>query len=98
MFDLEASLEKTLADVQAHKRGEDVGVVIHSVFVPPDVDVAEIRRQLGLTQAQFAERYGLSLGAVRKWERAERRPDAAARTLLYLIGKEPDTIDRLLAS
>ena len=45
------------------------------VYVPETVDVAAIRKKQKLSQAAFADRYGLSVGTVRDWEQARRSPD-----------------------
>ncbi len=44
----------------------------------------------------FAKRYGFSPGAVRDWEQRRRVPEAAARTLLLVLDREPQTVDRAL--
>ena len=54
-----------------------------------DIDVAAIRKALGLSQGKFAVRYGLTLSLVRDWEQRRRNPDQAARTLLRLIARDP---------
>lgn len=61
------------------------------------VDVKAIRQRQGLTQTAFAARYGFSAAAVRDWEQNRRRPDASARTLLRVIDKEPEAVERALA-
>lgn len=61
------------------------------------VDVKAIRHRQGLTQTAFAARYGFSAAAVRDWEQNRRRPDASARTLLRVIDKEPEAVERALA-
>lgn len=70
----------------------------YRVHVPDDVDVAAIRKGLGLTQQAFALRYGFSPPAVRDWEQKRRRPEAAARTLLKVIEKDHQAVDRALAT
>ncbi len=65
-------------------------------FVPPPVDVAAIRNKTGLSQERFARRYGFSPSAVRDWEQRRRTPDPAARTLLIVIDREPQAVDRAL--
>jgi putative transcriptional regulator len=62
-----------------------------------DIDVAAIRRRLGLSQAQFAARFGLSPATVRDWEQRRRRPDRTARTLLLVIEKNPEAVEKALA-
>jgi putative transcriptional regulator len=68
------------------------------VSAPPTVDVAAIRKQLGLSQQKFAKRFGLSLAMVRDWEQERRNPDQAARTLLTVIAKEPEAVARAVAA
>jgi len=63
-----------------------------AVFVPEAVDVAEIRKAQGLTQAGFAERYGLAESAIRDWEQNRRRPDRAATLLLKVIQQQPEVV------
>ena len=60
-------------------------------------DVGAIRQRLGLTQASFAARFGISLGALRDWEQNRRQPEAPARVLLTVIDREPEAVERALA-
>lgn len=55
-------------------------------------DVREVREGLGLTQEQFALRFGLELEAVRNWEHKRRVPDTAARSLLKVIARFPEAV------
>jgi putative transcriptional regulator len=67
------------------------------VVPPPSAeDVRAIRRRLGLTQAQFAARYGFSLETIRNYEQGHRRPAGPARVLLKVIASEPDVVTRAL--
>ena len=52
-------------------------------------DARKIREVLGMTQAEFACAFGLSLGTVRDWEQRRFVPDRAARALLRIIEKFP---------
>ncbi|MBK3798662.1 helix-turn-helix domain-containing protein [Azospirillum brasilense] len=56
------------------------------------VAVRAIRGKLDLTQAEFAARFGFSIGAVRDWEQGRKQPDAQARVLLLLIDQAPDMV------
>ena len=60
------------------------------------VDLRELRRRMGLSQASFAARFGFSLGTLRNWERGRRRPDGAAQILLQVIDREPEAVERAL--
>jgi len=60
------------------------------------IDVAAIRRRLGLSQDRFARRFNLSAATVRDWEQGRRQPDAPARALLSVIDYAPETVERAL--
>jgi putative transcriptional regulator len=77
-----------------YAQGSREGFVAH---VPTAVDVAAIRNRLGLSQAEFAARFGFKLDAVQNWEQGRRRPEGAARALLRVIEREPEAVQRALA-
>lgn len=56
-----------------------------------------IRDRLGLTQAEFSERFEIPVGTLRDWEQGRRSPDAPARALLRVIEAEPELVARTLA-
>jgi putative transcriptional regulator len=58
--------------------------------------VKVLRQRLGMTQAQFAEAFGLPVSTLRDWEQGRSTPDAPARALLRAIEREPETMRRLL--
>jgi putative transcriptional regulator len=60
------------------------------------VEVAAVRLNAGLTQVQFADVLGASVGTVRKWESGERSPSGAAERLLRLLAAEPKIVTRTL--
>jgi putative transcriptional regulator len=62
------------------------------------VDVRAIRTGLGLSQPDFAKRFGFTTSAVREWEQGRRQPEAAARVLLLIIASKPDVVDEVLAA
>ena len=68
------------------------------IYEPPKVDVTALRKRLGLSRQQFADRFGLDLRAVQDWEQGRRRPERAARVLLKIIEKEPEAVARALAA
>lgn len=79
-------------EVEAH------GAKALRIEVPDEIDVRTIREALGLSQEQFAHRFGLDLATVRNWEQKRSRPDTAARVLLRTIEKEPDAVMRALTA
>lgn len=62
----------------------------------PQVKV--IRRALGLSQEQFAERFRIPLGTLRDWEQGRKEPDAAARAYLVVIARSPQAVSDALHS
>jgi len=55
-------------------------------------DVREIRRNIKLSQTEFALAFGLELTTVRAWEQGLRRPNGPARMLMILIDRIPDVV------
>ncbi len=54
--------------------------------------VRGIREELGLSQSEFAQRFGLSLRSLQEWEQARRLPDAAVLTYLRVIERNPKAV------
>jgi putative transcriptional regulator len=52
----------------------------------------EIRRQLGMTQEQFARQFQIALGTLRDWEQGLHLPDSTAKAYLRLIERAPDLV------
>ncbi len=55
-----------------------------------------VRRRLGLTQVEFARRIDVPLETIRNWEQGKRGPTGAARALLRVLDKAPETALRVL--
>jgi putative transcriptional regulator len=87
-----------LREAVAYARGDTEGARVHEVRVPVDVDVRAIRRQLGMSQAEFAGAFGFSVGAVRNWEQGARQPEGPTRAYLKVIARDPDAVRRALAA
>jgi len=54
------------------------------------------RAATGLSQREFAERYGIPAASLRDWEQGRRKPDNATRSYLRVIAKMPDDVARVL--
>jgi putative transcriptional regulator len=65
--------------------------------VPPP-DAKAIRKLTGLSQTEFAWRFGFDVSALRDWEQKRRVPDRAARVLLAVIQYEPKAVERALGA
>jgi putative transcriptional regulator len=88
------SIKQGLAEATAHARGTGVGM---AEYRPQAVDVAALRGRLGLTQGQFAARFGFSVATLRHWERGDRTPQGAALVLLNVIERDPKAVLKALA-
>jgi putative transcriptional regulator len=55
-----------------------------------------IRRALGLSQEDFAERYRIPIGTLRDWEQGRVEPDQAARAYLTVIARDPERVRKAL--
>jgi putative transcriptional regulator len=89
--ELIASMQEAVAIV----RGETDAARVH--LPHGELDVRAIRERLGLTRSAFAQRFGLAVAAVRDWEQGLRRPDPAARVLLMVIARSPETVAEAVA-
>src|SRR2546426_733018 len=67
-----------LQEGAAFLRG-DISLPVRLVHVPNPVDVRAIRSKLGLSQPQFAKRFGFSQRTVQEWEQGRTQPDSAVR-------------------
>ncbi|KMO10648.1 hypothetical protein QR79_30840, partial [Methylobacterium indicum] len=55
-----------------------------------------IRKATGLTQAEFAQRFGFPLGTLRDLEQGRARPDSSTRAYLTVISRDPGAVQRAL--
>jgi putative transcriptional regulator len=90
-----ASIIKGLEEAIAWTRCENENVHVTLVHVP-EVDVREVRTKMGLSQAQFATKFGLPPATLRNWEQGCARPDAPTRVLLAVIAKHPEAVEDVL--
>jgi len=67
MSKLGDELVQSMAQALAHAQGKRSGVRTHKVPVSPD-EIQNARKQLGLSQDQFADAFGVSASTLRKWE------------------------------
>ena len=78
------SILRGARQARAYAQGARDGFVAH---VPQHVDVAAIRKRLGLSQHEFAARFGFKLDAVQNWEQGRRKPEGAARMVERLLDR-----------
>lgn len=79
----------------AWSSGVDVPVRVTKVRVP-EVNVRAVRRRLGLSQSEFAAKFGFPSAALRNWEQGRTRPDRPARVLLAVLARHPEAVEDAL--
>jgi len=89
--DIAEEIVSGLEEARDYVQGDDKDVSTHVVEVEM-IDIKSLRKELGLTQQEFADSFGFKLSSVRNWEQDRRRPDKAARILLKLIELEPQVM------
>lgn len=73
------------------------GVHIEFRHSPDDVNVKAIREKTGLSQEEFALRYGLEVASLRNWEQGRTQPEAAVRVLFRVIERRPEAVEAALS-
>jgi putative transcriptional regulator len=82
----------SLKEAIAWAGGEDVPVRVTTVRVPT-INVRALRRKLGLSQSEFAAKFGFQPATLKNWEQGRTRPDGPARVLLAVIARHPDAVE-----
>ena len=73
-----------------------VRVTMVQVHRTPVTDVRSLRQKLGLSQSQFAARFGFTSATIRNWEQGRTEPDGPARVLLAVIAHHPEAVEDAL--
>lgn len=89
---------RALESAVAYAQGRNREVRVHEVEAPAAVDVSKVRRKLGMSQSEFAARFGISPATLRNWEQGRRLPEGPARVLLAIIDREPEAVQRALGA
>ena len=104
---IRATVDETMADTAMSSAGQPAAeeqLIIEERHVEerakirPVPRVKAVRRSLGLTQEEFAARYGIPLGTLRDWEQGRTEPDQPARAYIRVIACNPDWVSRALAA
>ena len=87
----------TEADIRRHIREDDQDENDSMGFapvIPPRV----LRKQLHMTQTEFARALRIPLATLRNWEQGRVLPDPAARSLLAIVARNPRAALKALAA
>ena len=91
--DIRAGLEEAFAFVNGTADKSK-----YRVHVPRKVNVRAIRTKLGMTQEEFAGRFGFSIDTLRHWEQGKRQPEGPARAYLVVIERRPKAVQEALTA
>lgn len=89
------SIKQGLIEAIDYAEGKETGARVHHVEVLL-VDVAAIRAETGLSQAEFARSIGVAKGTLLNWEQGRRQPTGPAQVLLAMIAKRPNLVGEML--
>lgn len=89
-------LIQSAREALAHFRGETPLPTV-KVETMAASQVRSIRRAVSRGPKDFERRFRVPARTLEGWEQGRRTPDVAARLLLTLIEREPETVERLLA-
>lgn len=94
-------MPRKIAEIAAHSVRRTLTVTqsvseYDAVRIPQAIDVRAIRDRLGLTQQEFAIRFGFSVNTLRHWEQGRRIPEAPTRAYLLVIDREPQAVEKAL--
>ena len=87
----------TQADIRRQMREDDQEESDAAGFapvIPPQL----LRKQLAMTQEEFAKALRIPLSTLRNWEQGRVLPDPAARSLLTIVAKNPKAALKALAA
>ena len=89
------SIRRGLEEAVAYARGE-AKPGAYRVHVPALIDVRAIRTKLGMTQEEFAGRFGFSVNTLRHWEQGKRQPEGPTRACPLFIARAPKAVQKAL--
>ena len=88
--------KKTLGQVLIEAVEEALHSKKPAKTVRPHINVVAIRKQLNMTQKEFADNYFIKLQTLRNWEQEKRTPDSTTLAYLTCIAQRPKEIFKIL--
>ena len=103
MAELAATREPGEEEIERQARADDnawteadVAGAIPVYPAPTPAQVRKLRSRLGLSQLQFARRFGFAVDTLQQYEQGRRVPSGPASTLLRVIDSDPGAVMRAL--
>ena len=84
-----------LEEALAYEKGAAKAATVVRKRSLPDIDVADTRKSLHLTQKAFAKVLGVSPRTVEAWESGRTNPSPTARNLMYLLSNDHTLVQKL---
>src|ERR1700704_4840467 len=94
-FDREKFDSFTDADIE-RMIDEDPDLAPRTETLVPLLEARDVRRKLGLTPAQFANKLGMPVETIRAWERDETPTEPVLQALLRILDRMPKSALRAL--
>ena len=87
---------KTLGETLLSAVKEALACKERGRIVRPKIDVTAVRKELQMTQKEFALQYHIKLETLKNWEQEKRMPDTTTLAYLTCIAKRPKVILKIL--
>lgn len=95
-MDIFTGIMEGLEEALAFEKGKASAATFARKRALPDVNVAQVRTDLAMTQKSFAAILGVSPRTVEAWECGKSTPAPTAKKLIYLIQNDHSLVDKLL--
>ena len=89
--ELFSQLQESVQEAGAHMRGEE-NLPEENVRFEGEPDPRVIRKELGVTQKEFAAMLDVPVSTLRNWEQGRRNPRGPAMKLLRIAERRPDVL------
>ena len=94
-MDFFSGIMSGLEEALAFEKGTAKAATIVRKRSLPDVDPCAIRKEMNMTQKDFAGVLGVSTRTVESWESGRSTPTPTARNLMFLIHRNPELVGQL---
>lgn len=94
-IDFFAGIMEGLHEALAYEKGQAAAETFVRKRLLPNVNVAEVRSGLSMTQRAFAELLGVSRRTVEAWEAGKSTPTPTAKKLMFLIQEDHTLVQKL---
>ena len=94
-IDFFSGMMSGLEEALAYEKGSAKAATIVRKRNLPDINVADARKSLKLTQKSFAKVLGVSPRTVEAWESGKTNPSPTAKNLMYLLSLDHSLVQKL---